>query len=127
MKFVQRLGIVFRVLMILQICLAVQPFGNSVMAADGDVLWEQVFGAAFFDAASQVLVNENQLVIGGETHLPGDSIYPNFTEFLVAHDINTGGRLWSTTIGHDGPFSDFIGGLAIIGCFRCRLKGQASR
>ena len=85
------------------------------MAADGDVLWEQVFGAAFFDAASQVLVNENQLVIGGGTHLPGDSVYPNFTEFLVAHDINAGGRLWSTTIGHDGRFSDFIGGLAIIG------------
>ena len=72
MKFVQRLGIVFLVLMILQICLAVQPFGNSVMAAGGDVLWEQQLGIGFNNYPLQVLIDGQQLIVVGAADFADD-------------------------------------------------------
>src|SRR5215475_3987 len=95
MKFVRVLRVTFLVFDVLQICLAVQPSGNRVMAAGGDLLWEQQLGIGFQTYPLQVLIDGQQLIVVGGTVVPNnpyvDGGFKFSTRLFVAtYDLSTG-------------------------------------
>jgi len=111
MKLLQRFCLICLFLAAIQ-----NPFGSQMLAAPGNVLWEEEFGIGWYNVPFSVLVNGNQLVIAGMTvRIDENSNIGGYGRdgLIGAYDFNTGGLLWSGSMGLHYSVADWTTGLAL--------------